>query len=151
MLIQVHYKTVFQRMNDIEKLAISFDVYAHYLDDANEMQKMRQISKEPINQVDTRSSLAYRIATQEVTETYRKLDYAVNRLNNFQPLFVDEEIHTSGTCMYEFDTPMKRLLFYESLHLSCLIHQLRYDSGGGLGTIHFIWKITEHINTEDAF
>lgn len=69
--------------NDIEKLAFSFDSYAHYLDDANEMQKIRQISKEPIRQVDTHTSIAFRSATHEVTETYRKLDYAVNELNNF--------------------------------------------------------------------
>lgn len=90
--------------NDIEKLASSFDFYAHYLDDANEMQKMRQFSKEPIRQVDTHTSIAYRRASHMVTETYSKLDYAVNELNNFQPLFVDEEIHTCGT----FDTPMKK-------------------------------------------
>lgn len=133
--------------NDIEKLASSFDSYAHYLDDANEMQKMRQFSKEPIRQVDTHTSIAYRRASHDVTETYSKLDYAVNELNNFQPLFVDEEIHTSGT----FDTPMKRMRFYESLHLSCPIHQLPYDPGGGLGVINFIWKVPVDINTEDAF
>lgn len=134
--------------NDIEKLAFSFDSYAHYLDDANAMQKMRQIFKEPIRLVETHTSIACQSA-HEVTETcaYRKLDYAVSELNNFQPLFMNEEIHTNGT----FDTPMKRLRFYESLHLSCPKHQLPYDQGGGLGAINFIWMVPENINTEDAF
>lgn len=133
--------------NDIEKLALLFDSFAHYLDDANEMQTMSQISKEPIRQVDTHTSMAYQSATHEDTETYRKLNYAVNELNNFQPLFVDEEIHTNGT----FDTSMKRLRFYKSLHISCPIHQLRFDPGGGLGAINFIWKVPENVNTEDPF
>lgn len=61
MLFQVDYKTVFQQWiikNDIEKLAFLFDSYAHYLDDANEMQTMSQISKEPIKPVDTHTSIA---------------------------------------------------------------------------------------------
>lgn len=41
--------------------------------------------------------------------------------------------------------------FYESLHLSRPMHQLRYDPGGGLGAINFIWKVPVDINTEYAF
>lgn len=134
--------------DDVEKLAVSLDQYARYLDNANEKQKVRQREILPVRVIDDTISIEHHKKVNAISPNYYLLDSSLNELNNFQPLYFDDQLHVNK----KFQNPDQRYKFFKEVKLSTSnFHFLRYDPGGGLGIICYFWKVPEDISSEEIF
>ncbi|KAL3865743.1 hypothetical protein ACJMK2_043103 [Sinanodonta woodiana] len=124
---------------DIETLTGCLQSYAGYLEKAIEKQISRQLQMNPVCQIDSNLSIAHRPRQDEILPCYSRLDGQVSQMAMFQPLFFDEDLHLNEP----FKRPEQRFRYFEKLCLTIPVHMLRYDPGGGIGAISFIWRITE--------
>ncbi|KAL3875452.1 hypothetical protein ACJMK2_033399 [Sinanodonta woodiana] len=124
---------------DIETLTGCLQSYADYLEKANEKQISRQLQMNPVRQIDSNLSIAHRPRQDEILPCYSRLDGQVSQMAMFQPLFFDEDLHLNEP----FKGPEQRFRYFEKLCLTIPVHMLRYDPGGGIGAISFIWRIPE--------
>ena len=70
---------------------------------------------------------------------YNRLEGCVTQMELFQPLYFDEDLHLT----VKFKGAEQRFRYFEKLSLTVPVHILRYDPGGGIGAISFIWRVPE--------
>ena len=134
---------------EIEQLALSLNSYATYLDKASDKQTLRQSQSAPVRQVDTHLSIKYISKVESVGSVYNRLDLAMSEIDEFEPLFFDEDIHLSEG--FAFKSYEQRYKYLSDLALSSDIHLLHYDPGGSLGAVCFMWKISSNMSSEEVF
>lgn len=133
--------------DDIEKLAVSLDSYATYLNDANKNQQIRHSFAHPVRQIDNHMSVEYRKAVNSVLDKYSKIDMSLSELPDFEPLYFDE--CTLG--LEESMSSINRHRFLNDIAISVDIKILRYDPGAGLGALTILWKVPKDIAPNEIF
>ena len=78
---------------DLEKLSISLNSYACFLEDANKTQKARQSLMHPVLVVGDHSFLEHRHDVQSVNPRYSVLDNIMTARENFSYILFDEDSH----------------------------------------------------------
>lgn len=132
--------------NDIEKLATTLSSYGTYLDNSNKQQQERQHKMTPSRQIEKDIWLDRRHATKQEIETeYQSLNNRIHEIENFAPIFFDEEIFL----IKPFDNSMDRFRFFQKLVLSNEVALCRYDPGGSNTTITYLWKLPENITDNE--
>lgn len=135
----------------LEELAIALQNYALYLDSKNAKQQVYHALPHPVRQISENITVQCRPATQQnmnIDKKYIQLDSSVRQLDYYQPLFLDETVHT---CTSEpFKNSAEKYRFIENIQLTSAIDLLKYDCGGGLGAIVALWKIPEERTNGEA-
>jgi hypothetical protein len=133
--------------DDIEKLAICLDQYSRYLDNATEKQMLRQAKTQPVRLVDDHISVEHHTKVDKISPVYTRLNNALNELNNFQLLYFEDQVHTDNS----FQNCDQRYKFLKDIKLTTDFHLLKYDPGGGLGIIFYLWKVPRDLQSEKIF
>ncbi|XP_071122564.1 uncharacterized protein [Mytilus edulis] len=127
---------------DLIHLSQSLNSYSAYLDKSNEEQKQRQGIEHPVREVAKNAFLSHVPSVSIVDRKYSILDSAMLKLDYYEYLYLDEDIHVS--IEDSLKTSWSRYSFLQNLKLSQPINKLSYNPGGSVGSTVFIWKVPQH-------
>lgn len=132
-------------MEDILELAKCFDSYVDYLDKANNDQQCRQNLPHPVREVSKDAFLYHVPQTQKVLPNHAILDTCLAKMNYYEYILYDEDIHVE----LPFKTNFERYDFLQKIALSMPINVLKYNPGGSVRASVFIWKAPNNRSVQE--
>lgn len=125
-----HYLNCFQHQphlhggtfkESLEKVTLILNEYAAFLRKSNEEQQRRQFMMHPVREVCKDAFMNHVEPTENISNKYSILDCELSKLDKYQYLYFDEELHIRE----KFRSNFERYDFINNIQLSFPINMLR--------------------------
>lgn len=122
-------------VKDLETLAVVLQEISEFLEKKTmEVQNVHH-SLHPVRQISENAVVTHHTAVRPVSSMYISLDTAVRELSDYEPVALEDlqtHLSSSAADIHRFVT---------GIGLSVSVDILRYNPGGGTGSIVFLWRV----------